>query len=70
MAPSVSPLLVAASLLCNLAVLALLANTHIELGAVRAAATASQPRRGLLEPPPAVDDSFGVRLERLEESFA
>jgi hypothetical protein len=69
MAPSVSPLLVALSLLCNLAVFALLANTHIELGAVRAAAAASQPRRGLLEPPPAVDDSFGVRLERLEESL-
>ena len=69
MAPSISPLLVAASLLCNLAVFALLANTHIELGAVRAAAAASQPRRGLLEPPPADDDSFGVRLERLEESL-
>ncbi len=69
MAPSISPLLVALSLLCNLAVFALLANTHIELGAVRAAAAASQPRRGLLEPPPADDDSFGVRLERLEESL-
>ena len=70
MAPSVSPLLAASSLLCNLAVLALLANTHIELGAVRAAAAASQPRRGLLEPPAVLDDSFRVRLDEwLEESL-
>jgi hypothetical protein len=60
MAPFVSPLLVALSLLCNLAVFALLANTHNELGAVRATAAASQPRRSLLEPPPAVDESFGA----------
>ena len=69
MAPFVSPLLVALSLLCNLAVFALLANTHNELGAVRATAAALQPRRSLLEPPPAIDESFGAGLERLEESL-